>query len=105
MLITALIEEEVALAVEQLDSLRELHKEQLQGLLRAECYVGTELMQLQNLIPRWSLDRPPERERLHNQLSAIEVERRKHIAVYEDKLRGLYEKLLLLAQRHGQVSR
>lgn len=98
-----MVEQDIALAIEQLERLRELHKNQMRSLLRAECYLDTELMQLKSQTPRWSLDSPPERERLHHRLSALDAERRQQLAVYADKLHGLHEKLLSSIQKHGHV--
>ncbi len=101
--ITTLLEQDIALTIEQLDRLRELHKGQLKSLCRVECYVDTELMQMEERTPRYSPYRFPEREKFHQRLFLIEAERRKHFVFYEERMQGLQKRLLLLMQRHGQL--
>ncbi len=101
--ITTLLEQNIALTLEQIDRLRGLQKKQLTSLCRTECYVDTELMQMEERTPRYSPYRFPEREKLQRQLFAIEAERRKHSVFYEDRLQGLQKKLLELMQRHEQL--
>lgn len=101
--ITTLLEQEIALTIEQLDRLRELHKGQLRSLCRAECYTDTELMQMEERTPRYSPYRFPEREKFHQRLFLIEAERRRQVVFYEERMQGFQKRLLLLMQRHGQL--
>ena len=56
------IEQEIAFTLEQIDRLQTLHKGQSKSLRKAECYVGTELMQMEARTPRYSSERFPERD-------------------------------------------
>ncbi len=101
--ITTLLEQDIALTLEQIDRLRALQKGQSKSLRRTECYVDTELMQMEERTPRYSPYRFPERDKLQKRLFDIEAERRKHSVFYEDRLQGLQKKLLSLMQKHGQL--
>lgn len=102
--LTTLLEQEVALTVEQIDRLRELQKNQHLSLLRTECYVDTDLMQMEARLPSYSEQRFVERDKFHQRLMAIETERRKQSVFYNDKMQVLQQKLLSLMQKHGQIS-
>ena len=102
--VTVLLEQEIALTLEQLDGLRALQDRQLRSLCRAECYVDTELMQMEERMPRYSAYRFPEREKFQNRLFLIEAERRKGAAFYEERLQGIQRRLLSLMQKHEQLS-
>ncbi len=101
--VTTLIEQEIALTLEQLDGLRSLHDRQLRSLCRTECYVGTELMQMEERTPRYSPYRFPEREKFQSKLFLIEAERRKGSVFYEERIQSLQRKLLSLMQKHEQL--
>ena len=102
--IIASIEQDIAFTLEQIDRLRTLQKGQSKSLRKAECYVGTELMQMEERTPRYSPERFPERDKLQNRLFAIEAERRKHSVFYEDRLQALQKQLLSLMQKHGHLN-
>ena len=102
--ITTLLEQEIALTLEQIDRLRGLQDRQLLSLCRTECYVDTELMQMEQRMPRYSPYRFPERDKLQKRLFDIEAERRRHSVFYEGQMQGLQGKLLSLMRKHGQVS-
>jgi chromosome segregation ATPase len=97
------IEQEIAFTLEQIDRLQTLHKGQSKSLCKVECYVGTELIQMEARTPRYSPKRFPERDKLQNRLFAIEAERRKHSVFYEDRLQALQKQLLSLMQKHGHL--
>ena len=97
------IEQEIAFTLEQIDRLQTLHKGQSKSLCKVECYVGTELIQMEARTPRYSPKRFPERDKLQNRLFAIEAERRKHSVFYEDRLQTLQKQLLSLMQKHGHL--
>lgn len=101
--IPSMIRREIALAVDQTNRLKELHKEQLNRLLRIECYVDTELKQLEQRIPRYVPHHFPEKEKLRKRLFEIEGERRKLALRLEDKNRSLEDRLLTLINRHEQL--
>ncbi len=102
--ITTVLEQDIALTLEQIDRLRELQKNQLRSLCRTECYVDTELMQMEERTPRYSPYRFPERDKLQGRLFMIEAERRKGSVFYEERIQGLQRKLLSLMQKHEQLS-
>ncbi len=102
--LTNLLEQEVALTVEQIDRLRELQKNQFNSLLHTECYVDTDIMQMEARMPEYSHYRFIEQDKFHLRLMAIEAERRRHNALYNDKMNTLQQKLLSLMQKHGQLS-
>ncbi len=101
--ITSLLKQDITLTLEQIDRLRDLQERQLRSLCRTECYVDTELMQMEERTPRYSPYRFPERDKLQKRLFAIEAERRKRAVMYEDRLQGLQNKLLSLMQKHKQL--
>ena len=101
--VTTSLEQDIALTLEQMDRLRSLQERQMTSLCRTECYVDTELMQMEERTPRYSPYRFPERDKLQKRLFSIEAERRKHGVFYEDRLQGLQKKLLELMQKHQQL--
>ncbi len=102
-LVTTSLEQDITLTLEQMDRLRGLQERQMTSLCRTECYVDTELMQMEERTPRYSSERFPERDKLQKRLFDIETERRKHGVFYEDRLQGLQKKLLSLMQKHKQL--
>jgi len=101
--IPAAIRREIALTVDQLNRQRDLHEEQLRRLLRIECYVDTDLMQLQQRIPRYIPYHFPEKEKLKKRLFEIEKERRNLILRREDRNQSLEDRLLSLINKHQQL--
>ncbi|MBA7538830.1 hypothetical protein ES705_31107 [subsurface metagenome] len=101
--IPSIVRREIALTVDQIKRLKERHEEQFRRLLRIECYVGTDLMQLEKRIPRYIPHHFPEKEKLKQRLFEIEKERRNLSLKLEDKVRGLEDKLLSLVNRREQL--
>ena len=101
--IPAMIRREIALTVDQIKRLREQHDEQFRRLLRVECYIDTDLMQLEQRQPRYIPYHFPEKEKLKQRLFDIEKERRNLSFKLEEKTQGLEEKLLNLINRHEQL--
>ena len=102
--IPGMIRREIALTVSQMKRLKKLHDQQFRKLLRIECSIDTELMQLHQQQPRNLPWQPaPEAARLKQQLFDIEKERRKLHFQLEDKTQSLEEKLLNLINRHDQI--
>ena len=97
------IRREIALAVDQLNRQRHLHEEQLRRLLRIECYVGTDLLQLEQRIPRYTPYHFPEKEKLKKRLFDIEKERRNLILRMQDRHQSLEDRLLNLINNHEQL--
>jgi hypothetical protein len=101
--VPGMIRREIALTVDQIKRLRERHDEQFRRLLRVECYVDTELIQMEARQPRYAPYHFPEKEKLKQRLFDIEKERRNLSLRLEEKTQGLETKLLELISRHEQL--
>ena len=101
--ISSMIRREITLTVEQIQRLRERHDEQFNRLLRVECYVDTELMQMEQRQPKYVPYHFPEKEKLKQRLFDIEKERRNLSIRLEDKTQSLEERLLSLINKHQQI--
>ena len=102
--IPAMIRREIALTVDQIKRLQERHDEQFRRLLRIECYIDTDLMQLEQRQPRYIPYHFPEKEKLKQRLFDIEKERRNLCLKLEEKTQGLEDKLLSLINKHEQLN-
>ena len=100
----AVMQREIALALDHIHSLRELREQQRHSLLRVECYIYTELIQMEQRTPRYSPYRFPEREKLQRRLQQLEQERRKLAADQQERLQALRDRLLSLLNRHAQLT-
>ncbi len=100
----ATIDREIVFTLEQLDRLRALHRELQRDLLKDECLVDTELMQMEARTPPYSPYRFPEREKLHRQIHGIHQEGRRLISSHAEQLRVLEDRLLSLLSKHAQLS-
>ncbi len=101
--IPGMLRREIALTVDQIKRLRERQDEQFRRLLRLECYVNTDLMQLQQRIPRYAPYHFPEKEKFKQRLFDIEKERRSLSLRIEEKTQGLEDRLLNLINKHEQL--
>ena len=101
--IPGVIRREIALTVDQINRLKELHEKQLEMLHRVECYVGSEIMQMEQRTPRYSPYRFPERDKLQQRLFNIEKERRNLTLHLQDKKQSLEDRLLSLINKHEQI--
>ncbi len=101
--IPSIVRREIALTVDQIKRLKEKHEEQFLRLLRIECYVDTDLMQLEERIPRYVPYHFPEKEKFKQRLFEIEKERRNLSLRLEEKTQGLEERLLALVNRCEQL--
>ncbi len=101
--ISGTIKREIALTVNQISQFKKQHEEQLLKLLRFECYVTTDLIQLEERIPRYAPYHFPEKEKFKQRLFEIEKERHKLNLRLEEKMQGLEEKLLSLINRHEKL--
>ena len=101
--IPAILRREIALTLDQINRQRDLHNEQLRRLLRIECYVDTDLMQLEQRIPRYTPYHFPEKEKLKGRLFEIEKERRNLALRMQDKHQSLEDRLLNLLNKHEQL--
>lgn len=101
--IPEMIRREIGLTVDQIKRLRGQHEEQFRRLLQIECYIDTDLLQLQQRIPRYTPYHFPEKEKLKQRLFDIEKERRNLSLRLEEKTQGLEDRLLILINKHEQV--
>ena len=101
--IPSIVRREIALTVDQIKRLKERHDEQFLRLLRIECYVDTDLVQLQQRISRYAPYHFPEKEKFKQRLFEIEKERRNLSLRLEEKTQTLESKLLELLNRHNQL--
>lgn len=101
--IPAVLKREIALTVDQIKRLKGFHKDQSSKLDRTESDVGSELLQLEDRIPKYSPQKYPEQEKFQRQLIGLKGERRRQDIFYEDKLQGLHRNLLLLVQKYEQI--
>ena len=101
--IPSIVRREIALTVDQIKRLREQHDKQFRRLLRIECYIDTDLMQLQQRIPQYAPYHFPEKEKFKQRLFEIEKERRGLTQKLEKETRGLEDKLLALVNRCEQL--
>lgn len=100
---TSFFEEQLALTLDQIDKLRSRERELRHALLRAECEVETELLQMEDRTPRYSPYRYPEREKLQRRLAQLAEEGRRLLLSQGEKMDGLHDRLLALLQKHRQL--
>lgn len=101
--IPGMIRREIALTVDQIRRLREKHDEQFHRLLKIECYIDTELMQIEARQPKYVPYHFPEKAKLRQRLFDIEKERRNLSLRLEEKTQSLEERLLSLLNKHEQL--
>lgn len=102
--IIAGLEREIALVMEQIEVLRTTQSRLSKSLLQVECYVDTELLQMELRTPRYSPYRYPEHEKLQRRLLDIEHERRDRSVVHEQRLADLHKRLLDLLNQHAVLT-
>ena len=102
--VSSSIEREVALTLEHLDTTREFREEQLRRLLKAECYVESDLLKLDSYRPRQYHFMFDSRDRLKNKLLQIDKERRQLLSTHLQETRELQGKLFNLLNQHAQTS-
>ena len=101
--LSSLIQDDIALILDQIEQLRARGKGIMQSLLQSECYIETELIQLEDRTPRYSPYRFPEREKLQRRLSRIAEERRRFTTTHAEKLDSFHDRLLSLLKKHRQL--
>lgn len=101
--IPSMVRREISLTVDQIQRLRERHDEQFRRLLKVECYVDTELLQMEARQPRYAPYHFPEKEKLKQRLFDIEKERRTLSLKLEEKTQNLETRLLELINKHQQL--
>lgn len=101
--IPSMVRREISLTVDQIQRLRERHDEQFRRLLKVECYVDTELLQMEARQPKYAPYHFPEKEKLKQRLFDIEKERRTLSLKLEEKTQNLETRLLELINKHQQL--
>ena len=102
--ITSSIEREIALVLGHIDRASTLKEDLEHRLLQSECYIGSELLQMEARTPRYSPYRFPERDKLQRRLLSVEQERRRLIVQHEKPLQELHDRLLSLLNKHQQLT-
>ena len=102
--VTDTIRREIALVLSHIDRENQLNEELKRNLLRVECYVCTELTQMEQRTPRYSPYRFPEREKLQRRLMQLEQERRKLCVDHNERMKNLHDRLLKLVNKHTQLN-
>ena len=94
------LEQEIALTLEHIERAEELRKKVDGSLLQQECYIDTDLMQMEQRTPAYSRFRFPEREKLQRRLGWLERERRDRATTHVERLNTLRDRLLTLITKH-----
>ena len=102
--VSALIDEQIGLTLQHIEDLRARGQQLRDALTQCECDIETELMQMEQRTPRYSPYRYPEREMLQRRLGQVAEEGRQLIVAQADKLDSLHDRLLVLLQRHKQLT-
>ena len=102
--VTATIHRQMALALDQLDRTRSLHEAIRRQLLRVECYIDTEVIQISPREPVYIDERWHDRQMLKRKLFFIDHERRKLAVSEQEKLQALHDRLLSLWNKYRQIS-
>jgi hypothetical protein len=98
------LDDEIALALSQIDRLRAREREVMESLLEAECAIGTELLGMEARTPRYALWRWPEREKMQRRLQQLGSEQRRLRLALAERLDGLHVRLLSLVSRRRLLS-
>ncbi len=101
--VSSTLEQQLALALDHLDSMRAMHKELRRNLVRQECYADNELHDMEMRTPQYSPYRFPEREKLQRRLIKIEDERRRLAVDENDAVRESHKEILQLMGRGRQL--
>ncbi len=99
------LDEEIAFHAEQLERMNELHQEMLTDIVRAECYVGTDLLALETHVPGVYKYRFGARDGLKARLLQLSIERRQLTLNHARNVAQIQEKLLrIVLQRSLLIS-
>lgn len=100
------IAEGIGLVLDQIRRLRDTRDRAINEIVRDECEVGSDLLQMDS-VRWWYLDsreaRWRDRQHLLTRRAGLGAERLRLDRGFEQELRGLEERLLLLMQRHRAV--
>jgi len=93
----------MALTLDQLDRTRSLHERIRKHLLRVECYIDTEILQISPREPVYIDERWHDRQMLKRKLMLLDQERRRLAVAEEEKLQELHNRLLSLWTKYRQL--
>ena len=102
--VPSVLEKEIALTLGHIEAVRNLHEARRRSLVRAECYVMTELLQIEKHKYSYTLFHFPEQQKLQTMLFKIEQDRQRAAAHEVERLQGLEDRLLNLVSKHIQVN-
>lgn len=95
---------EISLTLETIHRWKHLQEDLRRKLVRSECYVETERMQMEERMPSYSHYRFAERHKFRQQLAKIEEERRKLLVGHEERMQSLHQHLLSLLNKHAHIT-
>ncbi len=100
------VEHAIALLLAQMDRLRQQHSAATDRLIGHECQLGTELLQME--ASRWwyldsRMERWRDQQQLRARLASAVSERTREQVRFEQELRSLEDRLLILVHRHAAV--
>ena len=101
-IITGVINE-IAFVLDQIDQARAFDESQHRSLIRLECYIDTDLMQMEARTPRYSPYRFPEREKLQRRLMTVAFQHVRHGKERFERLGDLHRELRRLLQKIDQL--
>ncbi len=101
--IILLIERDMALTLDHLDRLRDVHAEIRSSLMRHECELGTAILRREPPPPVYEDPRLPERDRLRDRIRHLDEERRRWSVQYVRDRQAILDRLSSLANRHRQL--
>ncbi|MCH8823075.1 MAG: hypothetical protein IH984_06155 [Planctomycetes bacterium] len=98
------IQREISLTLEGIHRWQNLQDDLHHRLVKSECYVETERMQMEQRMPSYSHYRFAERHKFQRQLSRLGEEKRKLDVDHEERMQTMHQRLLLLLNKHAHIS-
>lgn len=98
------IQREISLTLEEIHRWRQLQEDLKHRLVKSECYVESEKMQMEQRMPRYSHYRFAERHKFQKQLAKIGEEGRKLAVNHEVRMQTMHQRLLSLLNKHAHIS-
>ncbi len=96
----SMLERKIALTVEQIDTVRDLHHQLDQSLVRFQDYLHTEIRKRAPRSPAYQHVSAPECDRLRNRIQRLEQERRHWKHREQDRIQSLHLRLLEELDQH-----
>lgn len=98
------IQREISLTLEGIHRWRQLQEYLHHRLVKSECYVESERMQMEQRMPSYSHYRFAERHKFFRQLARLGEERRKLAISHEERMQTMHQRLLSLLNKHAHIS-